>query len=80
MIIFLLSLIGLNFISITDISSSRFFFYLSPFTEVKVELGIDVLNIFFIILNNLFTFLCFMFAYNSKIRQSDMLIYLFVLQ
>lgn len=80
MIIFLFSLVGLNFVSITDISSSRFFFYLSPFTEVKVELGIDVLNIFFIILNNLFTFLCFMFAYNSNIKKTDMIIYLFLLQ
>jgi len=80
MIIFIFSLIGLNFISITDISSSRFFFYLSPLTELKVELGIDTLNIFFIILNNLFTFLCFIFAYNSNIKSIDMLIYLFFLQ
>jgi len=75
-----INLLFFNFISMTDLWSSHFIITLVPLSDIKVQLGIDALNLFFILLNNLFIILCIMFAYHSKIKSKDMLIYLFFLQ
>lgn len=58
----------------------RWEFYLNPFSDLPMSFGIDAISWFFIILTNLFIFLCiFSIDYNLT-RFKELIIYLFILQ
>ena len=48
--------------------------------QFSVPLGIDSLSIFFILLNNLFIYLCVLHAYSSLSKSYGLLMCLFLLQ
>lgn len=54
-----------------------FFF---PFKKISFLIGVDALSFFFVLLTNLFIYLCIFHLYHTINKRADILIYLFILQ
>ena len=55
-------------------------FYVIPSFSFEIRLGVDGVSIFFLILTNLFTYLCILSLSPSTLKLNEALIYLFLLQ
>ena len=48
--------------------------------NLEFIVGLDSLSIFFVLLTNLFIYLCMLHAFYNKSKKLDLLVYLFILQ
>lgn len=55
-------------------------FYIIPTLSFKLRLGVDGISIFFLLLTNIFTYLCILSLNSSTFKLNEALIYLFLLQ
>jgi len=55
-------------------------FYVIPTLSFELRLGVDGISIFFLILTNIFTYLCILSLNSSTVKINEALIYLFLLQ
>lgn len=53
---------------------------LYPTMNLEFIIGLDSLSIFFVLLTNLFIYLCMLHAFYNKSKKLDLLVYLFILQ
>jgi NADH:ubiquinone oxidoreductase subunit 4 (subunit M) len=59
---------------------STYSFYLAPSFSFALRLGVDGISIFFVLLTNLFIYLCILSLNPSTLKLSEALIHLFFLQ
>jgi NADH:ubiquinone oxidoreductase subunit 4 (subunit M) len=59
---------------------STYSFYLVPSFSFSLRLGVDGISIFFVLLTNLFIYLCILSLNTTTLKLSEALIHLFFLQ